>query len=132
MHDFCVARQDIRYSVDVETTYGIQITTFKSLRHITVHALPLHPHTAVIFRFNLFSFVYLIFLLTFDLIPGPRLKSQKGTMRYTLSDRVADYNLVCGCNGTTKVHVSITQMRCWPGVYIGFGKKSVCTSTRWL
>lgn len=38
------------------------------------------PHTAVIFRYNLFSFIYLLVLLISTLLPGPTLKSQKGTM----------------------------------------------------
>ena len=38
------------------------------------------PHTAVIFRYNLFSFVYLLVLLISTLLPGPTLKSQKGTL----------------------------------------------------
>ena len=33
---------------------------------------------AVILRYNLISFVYLLFLVVLFLLPGPRLKSQKG------------------------------------------------------
>ena len=36
------------------------------------------PHTAIIFRYNLFSFIYLLVLLVSTLLPGPTLKSQKG------------------------------------------------------
>ena len=35
-------------------------------------------HAAVIFRYNLFSFIYLLLLLVYTLLPGPTLKSQRG------------------------------------------------------
>ena len=35
-------------------------------------------HAAVIFRYNLISFAYLLLLLVIILLPGPRLKTQKG------------------------------------------------------
>jgi len=56
-------------------------------------------HAAVIFRYNLFSFVYLLLLLVYTLLPGPTLKSQRGTVGNQGDGLDSDFCIVqkCAC-----------------------------------
>ena len=56
--------------------------SFKDLYWSLVHTVICYvlSFAAVIFRYNLVSFAYLLLLLIIFLLPGPRLKAQKGTM----------------------------------------------------
>ena len=49
------------------------------------------PYTAVIFRYNVLSLVYLLLFIVSLLLPGPRLKSQRGQSLSRSSSAVYAY-----------------------------------------